>query len=182
MTIKREVLKKWAVHPTFVETGAYDGETTELATTLFQHVTTIELDPVRAMAIRHRLVGRAMVVQGDSRRELPYVLAKVAGPAVILLDAHWCGPEAAGDASDPTLLGELEALAKLGRQGDVIMVDDARLFGAQHPSGWQGITLHRVMDLLRAIDPELRFFFEDGSFPADVLVASRIQPPTPPTP
>jgi hypothetical protein len=115
-----------------VETGTYEGEMVRKCARSFEKVFTIELDPGYAARARRRLARFANVeiVEGDSARRMPEVLARVRQPALFWLDGHWSGGNTARGDKDTPLLEELAAIEKHGVQGHVILIDDARCLGS----------------------------------------------------
>ena len=73
---------------------------------------------------------------GDSKILLPQVVSRLGNrPAVFWLDGHWSSGETAGEEDECPLLSELETLSH--RQGDVILIDDARLFLSVPPAPYR---------------------------------------------
>src|SRR5262249_13398615 len=140
----------------FVETGTFQGSTTELVAPLFDRVRTIELSETLHARAATRLANLRNVecLQGDAPRVLREVVPAVSQSSVLYwLDAHWCGTETAGQSNECPLLSELEAIGSLNDQS-VVLVDDARLFLApppapHNPSHWP--TLDVVVERLRRI-------------------------------
>jgi hypothetical protein len=128
-----------------VETGTFTGRTTRWAAAHFATVFTIER--CERLHLAHRDALRALpgvkALGGDSREVLPGILAELADrPAVFWLDGHWSGEGTAGQGDECPVLGELELLA--GREGDLILIDDARFFLCTAPlphdaSQWPGL-------------------------------------------
>lgn len=123
----------------FVETGTYKGGTTRWALPHFDKVVTIEGYAARYGAlVNDRSLSGAKnlaMLYGDSRTELRLALELVEAPAVLWLDAHWCGPGAHDCAGDECpLREELNAvLSSAHAERHVVMIDDARLFLAPPP-------------------------------------------------
>jgi hypothetical protein len=116
----------------FVETGTFRGDTTAFAARLFPEVATIEVDPACHAAASERLQGTgARVILGDSRVELPKLVAGLEGPALFWLDGH-AGGGFHGEHDDCPLLDELAAIAASPFE-HFILVDDARAFLAPPP-------------------------------------------------
>jgi FkbM family methyltransferase len=140
----------------FVETGTFQGDTAELVAPHFERIYTIELSEAlhaRASARLQKLPNVACL-QGDSSATLRKIRALHAGKGVLYwLDAHWCGPETAGQANECPLLTELDAIGPLDAHS-AVLIDDARLFLAPPPrphdaSHWPSIDA--VVESLRAI-------------------------------
>lgn len=141
---------------TFVETGTYKGGTTAWAAKHFRHVYTIEAYAARYNALMRVPVlerpANAQYLFGDSRVELPLLLAVLRRPCMFWLDAHWCGEGAHDSVDECPLREELVAInADDYAAKHVIMIDDARLFEAPPPMPHdpaQWLTLYEVYALL----------------------------------
>jgi len=113
----------------FIETGTYRGTTTRWAASHFESVFTIERAGglYREFSGGLKSLGNVEPLLGDSKARLPEVVARLdKRNAVFWLDGHWSGGETAGEDDECPLLAELEALSS--RHGDIILIDDARLF------------------------------------------------------
>jgi hypothetical protein len=151
ITIELARLNKSTV---FVETGTFRGGTTKWASKHFKSVHTIE----QAESLYNLHSQELSQIQGvtpylgDSRIILPKILQEVGDQRLVLwLDGHWSGGETAGQDDPCPLLGELACLA--GRQHDIILIDDARLFlsappSPQKPGKWP--TIVDVISVLQA--------------------------------
>ena len=116
----------------FVETGTFRGDATAFAAGIFPQVASIEIDPACHRAASARLAGtNAQVILGDSRVELPKVMAGLAGPALVWLDGH-AGGGFHGSHDDCPLLEELAAIADSPFE-HFVLIDDARAFLAPPP-------------------------------------------------
>jgi hypothetical protein len=139
---------------TFVETGTLFGEMALFASGLFPAVHTIELSPELAAPAAKRLevCRNVSVHQGDSGRVLEKVLLGVTTSCVFWLDAHFSGGDTARGRRDTPILEELEAIANHSVRPHAVLIDDARMFGADedYPS------LEEVVRYLRHIDPRSR--------------------------
>ncbi|MHC4240158.1 MAG: hypothetical protein ACYSUC_10455 [Planctomycetota bacterium] len=139
---------------TFVETGTYKARTAAWAASEFDRVITIEAQKKRyeGAARRYRKQKRIRFVYGDSRTKLKPVLARLRKPALVWLDAHWCGnyEQSLGTPGECPLREELEALRNCSTN-HLILIDDARLFASppprpHDPAQWP--TLIEIEDLL----------------------------------
>ncbi|MEI7548264.1 MAG: hypothetical protein WCK21_09440 [Actinomycetota bacterium] len=117
-----------------VETGTFQGESAALLAERLGQCTSIEISPMYAERARQRFADRSdiTIVEGDSRRALGELCAELPAPAVFWLDGHWSGGDTGGGAAPCPVLEEIDAIIAAGRSGDVIVVDDARLFGIGH--------------------------------------------------
>jgi hypothetical protein len=115
-----------------VETGTLYGEMIDATLHRFERIWSIELSPelARRAAARFSRWPHVTIIQGDSGVELARVAAQVEEPAVFWLDGHYSGGiTAKGDVETP-IVAELETVLARGYDGDVVLIDDARLFGA----------------------------------------------------
>ena len=134
----------------FVETGTYKGDATEFATTLFPQVVSIEVDPECHRHASARLQGtNAQVILGDSRRELPKVVAGLNGPALFWLDGH-AGGGFHGARDDCPLLDELAAIGQSPFE-HFVLVDDARAFLAPPPPPFDADAWPELADVLATV-------------------------------
>ena len=129
----------------FVETGTLNGGTARWASEIFPEVHTVEKFRKNFEESKTFVKDRPNVTchWGDSAEILPKILPAYEGkPLLFWLDAHFCGANSAGTDHQCPLLRELDALR--GRPGDVILIDDARLFLSappppNDPSDWPGL-------------------------------------------
>jgi hypothetical protein len=120
---------------TFVETGTYKANTTRWASERFKRVITIEAHRPYFDKAAHKLSGRNIEFRfGDSRQVLPRAIKGLPDPALVWLDAHWCGDheQALGTLGECPLKEELAAL-RAGKVRHFILIDDARLFVSPPP-------------------------------------------------
>jgi len=122
----------------FVETGTLAGKSAAWAAKHFERVYTIEVsDKFHALA-KQRFGGLSNVwfLLGDSRDLLPGVLAKLPGPALVWLDAHWSKDLGIAPTACP-LLAEIAAIV-VAPVRCVTLIDDARLFTGV--GGWPALS------------------------------------------
>ncbi|MBU1173634.1 MAG: class I SAM-dependent methyltransferase [Proteobacteria bacterium] len=116
-----------------IETGTYKGGTAFWAAQNFEQVISIEAFSRYYARCKARQTTEAHpnleLWFGDSRVMLADALAFAGGPALLWLDAHWCGDSVMAHAvgDECPLLQELAQVNADGR-GHVLMIDDARLF------------------------------------------------------
>jgi len=145
----------------FVETGTFKGNTTRWASEVFPKVHTVEKFRANYDEARASLADCPNVTchLGDSANTLSGILSQFSNdPLFFWLDAHFCGTGSAGEIGQCPLLQELDALRE--RPGDVILIDDARLFLSappppNNPSDWPGI--REICEHFRSW-PSPRFF------------------------
>lgn len=118
-----------------VETGTYKMWGTAWLAEEFLHVWTIEMDEKHYQGAIRRSgeFPNVKFMHGDSRQVLPEALAELDAPALLWLDAHWCGgasPDTPPEYECP-LEAELRAVrANVEATGrhHFIFIDDARCF------------------------------------------------------
>lgn len=151
---------------TFVETGTNRAQTSVWAAEHFVKVVTIEGQEslYRAAVAAHGHLPNLEFLHGDSRALLGPVLEKLNEPALLWLDAHWCGEGTFGPTAECPLLEELERVNR-SRPDHVILIDDARLFVAPPPlphafEDWPGL-LEVASKLNQGPSPRYSAIFED---------------------
>lgn len=119
---------------TFVESGTNRARTAVWAAGQFPSVVSIEAqrDLYEAASSAYGDRKSLRFLHGDSGELLAKVLAELSEPAILWLDAHWCGAETYGIEAECPLLKELAAVNE-SRLDHVILIDDARLFLAPPP-------------------------------------------------
>lgn len=136
----------------FIETGTFHGGTTQWAANHFDSVFTIERAE-NLYNLHHEELARLKGVKplpGDSREVLPSIVAEIGERrAVFWLDGHWSGEETAGANDECPLLGELACLS--GRTGDIILIDDARLFLCAPPQPHKPSQWPTIGDIVAAL-------------------------------
>lgn len=113
-----------------IETGTFNGEMLERQRKHFKKLTSIELSDglYQAASKRFESCPSIQLVHGDSGVKLAEVVKDLKEPALFWLDAHYSSGITAGRGTDAPIFKELSALANRS-QSDVILIDDARLFG-----------------------------------------------------
>lgn len=134
---------------TFVETGTYKGVTARWAAEHFDAVYTVEGSQFMYEQYARELAKLRGVrpILGDSAVALR-VMAKDLGPSLFWLDAHWSAGDADTDAPCP-LMDELACLE--GRSGDVVMIDDARLFLCAPPPPYRAADWPTITEVIGAL-------------------------------
>jgi hypothetical protein len=121
---------------TWVETGTYVGETTDvLASAGARMVHSLEPDPDLYGAAKRRFSDRQNVhiYLGTSEEILPALLPTLTGDICFWLDGHFSGEGTHRGPFDTPILKELETVAAhLERwQSVAVMIDDMRLFNGE---------------------------------------------------
>jgi hypothetical protein len=152
---------------TLVETGTYFGQMVDAVRPEFDRVHTVEVDEALFAAAQRRFarVPSVTLHRGDSAEVLPRVLEELTGPALFWLDGHFSGGVTSKGAKDTPIVEEVTAILKHAERRHVILVDDARCFGADrdYPS------LEDFRALVHGLRPELHVEVEH-----DII---RITPP-----
>jgi hypothetical protein len=114
-----------------VETGTYRGDMIDAQRDNFERIVTIELDDDLFAAARDTFAADShiTVLHGDSGVVLPEAIAMCHGSTAFWLDGHYSGGVTAGTNANVPILNELAIIAARKDPGDVILIDDARLFG-----------------------------------------------------
>jgi hypothetical protein len=128
--ILREYARSFGIK-TLVETGTCYGDMVEAMRPDFDRIYSIELSKRLHEIARRRFSGVASVtlIQGDSGLELGSLVGNLPGPALFWLDGHYSEGETAQGSKDTPIFEELEHIFSARREGDVILIDDARCFG-----------------------------------------------------
>ncbi len=148
----------------FIETGTFEGDTTQKAEKYFMKIETIELDKKLAEKARKRFKNntKIKVHQGDTIKVLPTILKSLQKEkAVIFLDAHFSmGVTAKGDTNTP-ILTELDIIKKSGITNAILIIDDIRMFyhplSCEKDSFFEGYpTLNEIVATIISINPDYR--------------------------
>jgi hypothetical protein len=117
---------------TFVETGTYLGDTTWWFRRMFSEIHTVEVDPfLHAQAVRRFSRCRHITAHlGDSAHVLPRIVPGMSGRTLYWLDGHYSAGITGTGVSHCPVVQELEAIYGLSTVPCVIVIDDARCFGA----------------------------------------------------
>lgn len=161
----------------FVESGTYAGDGIKMALDAgFQEIFSIEILPqyYKNCITKFANYNNVHLILGDSVKIFPEILKKIDAPATFWLDAHFCSYDGKRQregyiAKTTSLEEELLAIRNHPIKEHTILIDDVRLFDTAH---MERISLKKVKDLLRSINPDYRIFFIDGSYPNDILVAT----------
>jgi hypothetical protein len=159
--VKRSVLKRNLLDyglDTLVETGTQYGDTPWLFRDELSEIWSIELSPELAELARRRFrkYPHIHVVQGDSSDRLPEIIPQLKTPTLFWLDGHYSSGVTARGILDCPIYAELRAVFPIRRQRWVVMIDDARSFGAEkdYPA------LEELENFVRGALPEAEFTVE----------------------
>ena len=159
--VKRSVLKRNLLDyglDTLVETGTQYGDTPWLFRDELSEIWSIELSPELAGLARQRFrkYSHIHVVQGDSSDRISEIIPRLKTPTLFWLDGHYSSGVTARSTLDCPIYAELKAVLSICRQRWVVMIDDARLFGAEkdYPA------LEELENFVRGALPEAEFTVE----------------------
>jgi hypothetical protein len=149
----------------FVETGTYQGETTNEMAQHFNMVHTIEIQPDLFKKTFEIFKNRNNIKChfGDCAKVLPVLSPTLKENTVFWLDGHWsCGETGKGDKDVP-LLEELKAINDTYNGTAVIIVDDYRLFnGKDQYVDWSEINENALLE--RVSGRVIQHFVEGDRF------------------
>ena len=114
-----------------IETGTKFGDMLLGVEDNFARIYSFELGPELVAKARRRFARcpHIELIEGDSGTELGNLLQRVDRPVIFYLDSHYSGAETAQSETKTPILAELEHILAGPDYGDVILIDDARLFG-----------------------------------------------------
>ncbi len=138
--IKDSVLRRCNLpDATWVETGTYHGDTTQILSQMASKVITIEPEPRLFLRAKQRFESdqSITVINDISERALPIVLPNLDGNVCFWLDGHYSAGETFAGPNDTPLVFELSAIEKhLSRFTSVsVAIDDIHLCGKRHAYG-----------------------------------------------
>jgi hypothetical protein len=137
----------------FVETGTFLGKTISSMATIFEEAHTIELSPSLYQNAKAKFKKLPIHFHlGDSRIIIKQLARSISRRAIWYLDAHWSGGPTAGNENgqiNVPLLDELRVLSQR-RPGDLIIIDDTRLFGTKKEADWSQISRENILDAMKS--------------------------------
>ena len=144
-----------------IETGTYCGDMIEAMKDSFDRLYSIELSKELYEKTKERFEGvkHIELIHGDSGLELRNVIKKINQPALFWLDGHYsAGDTAHGDKETP-IYEEMSHILNASDRGDVIIIDDARCFGADpsYPS------IGELSDFIRSKRTNIDIVVQDDS-------------------
>ena len=144
-----------------VETGTYYGDMVEAMKDSFDRIYSIELSEnlYKKALGRFKRAKQIELIHGDSGIKLRDVINKINQPALFWLDGHYSDVSSAcGDKQTP-IYEELGHILNAPDRGDVIIIDDARCFGADpaYP------TIEKLSDFIRSKRPNINIVVQDDS-------------------
>ena len=139
----------------FIETGTFLGETSELVSSIFDTVYTIEIFEDLYNGAKNKFLDTNVhVLHGDTIDILPKLLDQVTSNIIFWLDGHNSGPGTGVGIIDFPLLQECEIIDKNFSGNEcLLLIDDVRLFGVGHENGIDDslitLTVDKVIDTFK---------------------------------
>ncbi|UTF49341.1 hypothetical protein NLA06_12320 [Desulfomicrobium sp. ZS1] len=144
-----------------IETGTYYGDMVEAMKHYFNQIYSIELSKDLYEKAKRRFADddNIMIIHGDSGVELEKLIAKLDEPALFWLDGHYSAGVTARGVKDTPIYEELEHIFSSPQKGHVIIIDDARCFGADpaYPS------INELCEFIRPNYPNAKITVENDS-------------------
>ena len=116
-----------------VETGTYLGEMVYAQLNHFKEIYSIELNEslYQKAVKRFQTYPQVKLIQGDSGKELIHLTRKIKKRAIFYLDGHFSKGETSKGEKDTPILEEMQAIFQSQIENHILVIDDARLFGAE---------------------------------------------------
>lgn len=183
LSLTLDILNKYNYNKTLVETGTFTGGTITLALLSgFEDVRSVEIFPDFYNAVKKQYkndprvklwLGDAEVLLWDMIKDIEHEITFFLDSHVVLQTGNMKG------IREIPLLQELDTINKHPIKSHTIMIDDRRMMGyREHPGGWishewEGILEDMVMEKLRLINPDYKYFYEDTvNGKQDIIVAT----------
>lgn len=133
--VKQRVLRDYARRydlKVLVETGTYKGEMVEALKGDFERIYSIELSRELHEKAVKRFSGskHIEIIHGDSGIEIGKLLERLNQPTLFWLDGHYSSGVTARGNKDTPISEELQHIFSSEHKHDVVIIDDARLFGS----------------------------------------------------
>lgn len=142
-----------------VETGTYHGDMVEAMKGVFSRIYSIELGRELYENAKKRFDGEKKIhlIHGDSGTEMGNLIGSIDQPALFWLDGHYSAGVTARGTKDTPICDELSHILSAQDSGHVIIIDDARMFGANpaYPS------IEELSKLIWAKRPDFIITVED---------------------
>jgi len=144
-----------------VETGTYCGDMVEAMKKDFDRIYSIELSDELYEGVKKRFKGEETIelIHGDSGIELENIVNRIDQSTLFWLDGHYsAGVTARGDKDTP-IYKELDHIFNAEDRGHVVIIDDARCFGADpaYPS------IEELSDFVNSKRPDASIKIQDDS-------------------
>jgi hypothetical protein len=116
----------------FIETGTYNGGTTQIAANIFDKIYSVELGEkmFNDAIVKFNNISNVELYLGSSDQILNNILPLIKDRVILWLDAHYCGENTAFGNSMTPIREELEAIKSHNIKNCIIMIDDIRIFNS----------------------------------------------------
>lgn len=148
----------------FLETGTFNGDTTDRASRYIPLTHTIELGEELYEKAKKRFSTNKNIILhlGDSAQVLPSLMPILNSKTLFFLDAHFSGGSSVKGLVNTPILNELETIKKSGINDAIILVDDTRMFytpmGNVENTIMDGYpTLDQIIVKIQEINPNYTF-------------------------
>jgi hypothetical protein len=142
-----KVIKDKHMPRVFIETGTYRGDSVREVLHDFDIIHTIELSQEWFKNAVEQFKNKKNVSchLGDSVEVLDKLTASIDEPVFFFLDAHYSGAPTAMGKEECPLLRELRVISTRNKK-DIILIDDANLFGKKAIFGVEGSSLYPLFE------------------------------------
>lgn len=142
----------------FIETGTYAGDTTAVASKVFDEVYSIEIyEPLYKRAKdRFRDSLNVKLYLGDTCNILKQVINDSSSRRLYWLDAHSSGGGTGGEPGFSPILDELNQIYQFQDDDCVILIDDLR--GMCHCDARTNLPLREIISTIKEVDSDLVFY------------------------
>ena len=139
-------------HAILIETGTYRGNMVDVQKRNFKKVYSIELDfdLFKKAVNKFRRDENVVILQGDSGKVLPTLLAEIDEPVIFWLDGHYSGGITAKGDKDCPIIEELNAIFDHQDLGHIILIDDARCFIGENDFP----TINEIREIIASRNPK----------------------------
>lgn len=146
---------------TLIETGTFHGYMVAAQKPYFEQIYSIELDDALFLAAKNNFAPdpHITIVQGDSSKVLPEIMASIDEPCLFWLDGHYIplSMESAKGDLDTPILEELAIILSHPVPDHVILIDDARCFIGPNPLLKDYPTIQELKQYVANLRPDLHF-------------------------
>lgn len=171
MPTKGQIFKKY-INPYFIETGSFMGNGIQEAIGAgYKNIKSIELsDKYYNFCVNKFKDNKNVeIIKGDSFKVLPDIINSINENITFWLDGHHsCGDTALGEYWAP-LMQELGVIKNHKIKNHTILIDDMRCW--EEPNKVHGFYKEDIFKILKEINPNYEFIYEDGVQKSDILVA-----------
>ena len=164
------ILRKFGgTNRVFIETGTYKGDGVQMALDAgFDRVHSMEIFEQLYLQSSSRFANNygVQVWHGDTSKHFGTMIKSIDESATFWLDSYVSGWDSGYNPDCPApLMKELEEISNHSIKTHTILMDDVRFFDE-----W-GCPVDKVKEVVRDINPDYEFVFEDGYQANDILIA-----------